>query len=577
MKKITTILAMTLAAATFAFAQETTTITFLETSDIHGAIAPWDYATDTYNDCGLEKVATVIKQQRQIDPELVLLDCGDNVQDNLIQEFRFEKIHPMVQALNSLNYDAWELGNHEFNFEFKSLQNIIKQNKATLVNANIYKKNGKRYFKPYIIKEVKGVKIAIIGLTAPHVPTWEAATPDHFRGMSFTTPMEETEKVLKEVMGKADLYVVLSHYGASGEYGTQGMTAVAEKFGKDVDIFFIGHAHETFARSFDNGTVMLEPGSKGSDLAKVTVELVKENGKWIKKSVKPEIIPIKKQNIEADPEMTALMKNLDEKSRAMSNMVVGKIADDFLPSLWWNGLEGIPTAIMQDTAMIDLINKVQMKETGADVSLAALFDSTSNLTKGDFRKRDGVKVYKYDNTLMSVNVTGAQLKKIMEKYAGNFFNQVKPGDVTVSFNENIRMYMYDMFAGVDYEINVSKPAGSRIENVMYKGAPLKDDQKLVLAVNNYRYGCILNDGFISSSDLIQSFNFAVRDLISDYVSGQGTIVPECDNNWKITGFDSNSEAAQKVYEAVRRGEIKIPTSSDGRTPNVKSLNVNMVK
>ncbi|MFR9254864.1 MAG: 5'-nucleotidase C-terminal domain-containing protein [Merdibacter sp.] len=111
-----------------------------------------------------------------------------------------------------------------------------------------------------------------------------------------------------------------------------------------------------------------------------------------------------------------------------------------------------------------------------------------NLTAGPFLHRDSVKIYKYDNTLFAVKVTGAQLKKIMEQQAGNFFNQYQPGDVTISFNPDIRMYNYDMFAGVNYEIDISKPEGSRIVNVTYQGEPLRDDQSLVLALNNYQYG-----------------------------------------------------------------------------------------
>lgn len=89
-----------------------------------------------------------------------------------------------------------------------------------------------------------------------------------------------------------------------------------------------------------------------------------------------------------------------------------------------------------------------MKESGADVSLAALFDASSNLTAGPFLHRDSVKIYKYDNTLFAVKVTGAQLKKNHGATSGKLFQSISPGDVTISFNPDIRMYNYDMFAGV---------------------------------------------------------------------------------------------------------------------------------
>jgi hypothetical protein len=241
----------------------------------------------------------------------------------------------------------------------------------------------------------------------------------------------------------------------------------------------------------------------------------------------------------------------------------------------------MPYAVLQDGPLIDLINKVQLEVTKADVSLAALFDVNSNLQKGDYKKKDGVKVYKYDNTLMAVNITGKELKAIMEEQAGKFFNQYKDGDVTISFNENIRLYNYDMFAGVEYQIDISKPIGQRIVNLTYKGAPLKEDEKLVLALNNYRYGGLSASGFISSDpeDVVYDSAAtadvpAVRDMISEYVASKGQLLPECDNNWEIIGYDFDYVGAEKVYEMIRKGDIKIPTSTDGRTSNIKAINMN---
>ncbi|MCI9610082.1 MAG: LysM peptidoglycan-binding domain-containing protein, partial [Oscillibacter sp.] len=206
------------------------------------------------------------------------------------------------------------------------------------------------------------------------------------------------------------------------------------------------------------------------------------------------------------------------------------------------------------------------------VSLAALFDSTSNLQEGPFLHRDSVKIYKYDNTLYGVKVTGKQMKAIMEEKAGNFFNQYQPGDVTISFNPNIRLYNYDMFAGLDYEIDISKPAGSRIQNVVYKGQPMKDDDTMILALNNYRYGGLVSAGLINEADVVYEGG-AVRDMITEYVESlEGPLMPEVDNNWKIVGADLDDPQKDLIYEKVRAGEIEIPTSEDGRTPNIASLN-----
>lgn len=558
--------------------REQVQITILETSDFHGTIAPWDYATDSSYDGGMAKAFSVIKQERAKDKDLILVDCGDTLQDNMIQEFRFDDIHPMIKAMNFMEYDAWELGNHEFNFEFEALQKAIGASKATVLGGNIYKQDGTRFVQPYIIKNVKGVRVAIFGIEAPHVNRWEASNPEHFDYMTFTSPMEETGKILDELEGKADIIIGLVHYGEDGEYGTDGMKAVAEKYGDRVDAFLIGHAHSTLSETLENGCILLEPGSKGTGVAKLTVTLERlvSGGKWKVVDKSGEILPVAKAKVEPDPELSKLMQYVHDKSREVANTVVGQVGADFLPSLNWKDLPGIPTAVLQDTAMMDLINKIQMEATGADVSLAALFDSRSNLPKGDFRKRDGVKIYKYDNTLMAVRITGKQLKAIMEQQAGNFFNQYTPGDVTISFSPKIRLYNYDMFAGVDYDIDISKPAGQRIVNVVYKGAPLHDSQELVLALNNYRYGGLSSAGKISDKpdDLVYNTGLAIRDLISDYVVKMGTIMPECDDNWHIIGADLNDPDAELIYQMVRDGALAIPVSEDGRTPNIAALNAN---
>lgn len=550
-------------------------ITVLQTSDFHGTIAPWDYATDSELDYGLTKVASVIREEREKDPDLLLLDTGDTIEANLVQEFRYDDIHPMIKAMNALDYDAWIIGNHEFNFEFETLLAAIDDSDADVLAGNIYKENGDRFVKPYTIKKVDGVRVGIIGITAPHVPAWEAANPEHFDNMIFTETEEELIKMLDEIEGKADVLIVAAHYGPDSEYNTAGMLELAEKYGDKIDAFLIGHAHALIEEVLPNGVIFLEPGERGEAVSKLVLNMKKVDGKWSVTSKTGELIPVDGENIEADAELAELMNYVHEESRTIANTIVGQVGEDFLPSLWWNDLEGIPTAIMQDTAMIDLINTIQLEESGADVSLAALFDSTSNLVEGDFRKRDGVKIYKYPNTLMAVKITGKQLKEIIELRAGSFFNEYKDGDVTISVSPDIRLYNYDMFAGVDYEINISKPLGSRIENILFEGKPLADDQELVLAMNNYRYGGLGGAGLISTDpdNLVYNSGLSIRELISDYVIEKGTIMADVDNNWKITGADLSHPEAEKTYDMVRDGTITIPYSEDGRTPNVKSLNI----
>lgn len=559
------IMAVSLAVPVFA-ADDVKTITVLQTSDLHGMVNPFDYAANKESKTSLAHAAAIIAAERKADPNLLLVDTGDTTQANYIQDFRDEDTNPIIDALNYLKYDAWTLGNHEFNFGFQYVTKEISQFNGVTLGGNMYK-DGKRFADAYKIFDVDGVKVAVFGLDAPHIPIWEKSDPTHYDNMTFTTPMEETGKVLDELEGKADVIIGSVHYGLDGEYGTEGMRAVAEKYGDRIDALFIGHAHSKVNETI-GGIPVLEPGSNGQYVSKVTLTVKKDGNGWTVTDAKGELLDC--SAVKPDAAFLARYKTLDEKSKALASKEIGQVGATFLDPVEF--LPGIPNAILQDNAVLDLINKVQMKNAGGDVSLAALFDSTSNLEKGPFLNRDGVKIYKYDNTLYGVKVTGKQLKAIMEKQAGNFFNQYQPGDVTISFDPNIRMYNYDEFAGVNYEIDISKPAGSRIQNVTYQGKPLADDQTLVLALNNYRYGGLVAAGLLNESDVVYEGG-AVRDMISDYVASlSGPLMPECDNNWKIVGADLNDPQRDLIYEKVRSGELQIPTSEDGRTPNVASLN-----
>ena len=547
--------------------EEGKTITILQTSDLHGMVNPFDYASNKENKTSMAHAAAIIKAEREADPDLLLLDTGDTTQANYIQSFLDEEPHPMIEAMNYLEYDAWTLGNHEFNFDFKYTTKEIEEFQGVTLGGNFYKADGTRWIDAYQIFEVDGVKVAVFGVDAPHIPQWEKSDPGHYDNMKITNPDEETGKILDELEGKADVIIGSIHYGLDGEYGVAGCREIAETYGDRMDALFIGHAHATVNETI-GGIPVLEPGSNGEFVSKVTLTLRADGDGWAVDKAEGELIDC--AEVTPDPEFLAEFKDLHEKSLELASREVGAVGKTFIDPLEF--LPGIPSAVLEDDAVTDLVNKVQMERAGADVSLAALFDATSNLQAGPFLHRDSVKIYKYDNTLYGVKVTGKQMKAIMEEKAGNFFNQYQPGDVTISFNPNIRLYNYDMFAGLDYEIDISKPAGSRIQNVVYKGQPLKDTDTMILALNNYRYGGLVSAGLINEADVVYEGG-AVRDMITEYVEAlDGPLMPEVDNNWKIVGADLDDPQKDLIYEKVRSGEIAIPTSEDGRTPNIASLN-----
>ena len=557
-------------------------ITILQTSDLHGRIYAYDYATDSVDsDAGLAKISSLIKRERELFPDAILIDCGDTIQDNSASLFHDLPLHPMIEVLNDLDYDVWTLGNHEFNFGLDIVEKNITGFKGVVLAANIYKEGSEdRYVEGWTIFDVDGIRVAVIGMIPPFVPVWEASTPSHFKGLEFKPVLEETQKALDELEGKYDVLIGAYHIGPDGEHGYDGVRAVAEAF-PQFDAILAGHAHATVNEEV-NGVRIIEPSKYGWALAKVQVKLDKEDDKWVVKEVTGENLETKP--IEEDPVILEDYEYVHETSEEEANKVVGKITGDFIESPdYITGkaeISTMPTAQIEDTAVIDLINEVQQYFAKSDVSSAALFNFGSNLLEGDFKKKDVAFIYKYDNTLMGVNITGENLLKYME-WSANYYNTCKDGDVTISFNPDVRGYNYDMFSGMTYEIDLSEPSGSRIKNVMIAGKPLDPEEVYKLSVNNYRFGTLLSLDLITNEDkyydAYEEFQDGgrIRDLIIRYTQEvkNGILEPTLDNNWKIDGVDLDSPYKEEIYELVREGVISIPTSEDGRTLNVEPLNI----
>lgn len=560
----------------------TVDITILQTSDMHGRIYAHDYATDSSDaDAGFAKIQTLIKAERAENDNVILMDCGDTLQDNSAELFNDLPVHPMVQAMNEMNYDIWTIGNHEFNFEKSFLEKNIAAFNGTVLSANVYKAGtDERWLDAYKIFEIDGVRVAVIGMLPPNIPLWEASAPSHFEGLEFTSTLEETGKVLKELDGKYDVLIGAYHVGPEGEHGYQGVEEIAENY-PEFDVIFSGHAHSKYTKEV-NGVQIIEPGAYGWALATADITVTKNANSYEVASVMVENLETK--DLDGDAEILDTFAFVHEESVTEANKVVGEITADFITRPDYitvkDEITTMPTSQIEDTAVIDLINDVQMFYTGADVSSAALFNFGSNLKQGDFKKKDVAFIYKYSNTLVGVNITGENLMKYME-WSANYYNTYKAGDMTVSFNPEVRGYNYDMFSGMTYDIDITKESGNRIQNVLIDGKAVEMDKTYKLAVNNYRFGTLMglelvtmDDKYYDSYETMQDAG-RIRDLIIKYTIEEkdGVLTPMVDHNWKIIGVSFNKSLQEKVFDLVRSGKISIPTSEDGRTKNVKALNI----
>ena len=552
-------------------------IQILATSDLHGKFYPYDYAINEESKSGsLTQIATAVKKYRT--DNTIIVDVGDTIQDNYSEMFFKDKIHPMMLAMNEIGYDIWAIGNHEFNYGVENLKNIMKQSTSKVLIGNLYNPDGTSFADSYTIIEKDGVKIGVIGMCTPNITKWDSV---NLKDYIVTDPVEETKKIVKDLRDKVDVLIATVHMGEENEYDVpnSGANDLANAC-PELDLIIAAHEHKLVEETYVNNVLIVENKSSGATMSKVNI--IVEKDKFGCKIVDRKAESIKISEYESDKELSKKLAPYNERAKKEANIIIGElIGGNLVPE---NEIAEIPQAQIEPTSLIDLINEVQMYYTDAQVSSAALFNIDANLEPGKIKKSDTSLIYKYGNTLYKVQMTGKQLKKYIE-WSANYYNTYNPKDLTISFNENVRGFNYDMFSGVDYQIDISEKPGNRIKNLKWTktGKEVKDDEVFVIAVNNYRvnthllsYGEIYEEGEELPKVLEIDVNGkigGVRELIGDYIKNVkgGKITPNNPKNWEIIGNNWDEEKHKKAVQMIREGKIKIPSSQDGRTPNVKSI------
>lgn len=549
---------------------EVVKITIIGTTDLHANIYNYSYEDGKEVDnLGMAKVYSVVKKIREENPNTLLIDNGDTIQGTILSDdlynFNLDLQHPVIDVMNFMGYDAMTLGNHEFNFGLDMVKKIQEEAEFPMLAANAkYKADASYLAKPYVIKEIGGIKVGILGLTNPNIPRWDGPK---VTDLEFDKPAVAAEKHIKEMKEKGvDLIFIASHISVEEEYvGTgDGAMELVEKF-PEVAGILSGHHHVAENRKIGN-TLIGAARNAGAQVVRFDFELTKKDNVWTIENSTVNVIDV--NAYEASQELKEYAKEYHDKTLEFLKDVIGTVSEDFAPP---SEIPGIPEAQLRDTGVIDLINNVQLKATGADVAGAALFASGSNLRKGPVTYASIFEIYKYPNTLVGVEVTGAELKAYME-WSAAYYNTFTPGDINISFNPKIRVYNYDMFQGVDYKVDISKPEGKRIIDLRFNGELLKDDDTIKLAINNYRYGGLKNMGIISGEPYFESDPKSLRSYIADFIAEIGTIEPDVDNNWEVIGADLNHPLRDYIIKEVKAGNIEIPKSEDGRTINVKAIN-----
>ena len=550
-------------------------IRILATSDLHGKMVPWSYAVNEKDDSGsAAQLASAIAEYRT--DRTVYVDAGDLIQDNSADLFIDDPVHPMVQALNRLGCDIWVTGNHEYDFDMETVRKTIRTLDALTLTGNVYLPDRSPLAPGWVILERDGIRLAFIGMESMNIARWNEK---NLAGCTVTDALDETRKIIDAIKGRYDVLIGVFHMTIDNECAVNntGVTDICNAC-PEFDVMISSHGHLRIPEMYINDVLVVQNAAYAKTMSMIDLVFEQQDGVWKLAERKPECIDI--GPYPCDPEFMKLFEPYHQRALRDAEIQIGNLRGG--PLAEENEVQDIPRPLIENTALIDFINRVQMYYSGAAVSATALFSLNANLHEGPVRKCDTALIYRYPNSLCKVSMTGRQLRKFME-YCAGFYNRFQPGDLTVSFNPQIKNYSYMMFSGVNYEINIAKETGSRIEHLTWPdGTPVRDDDRFEIAVNGYcANSYLLQEGeiFQKGEELpqlleadIHSEIGSIREMIGNYIQDvlHGDIRPAAFRNWRLTGTEWDKALHEKAMRLVNEGKLQIPAAEDG-TKNVRSI------
>ncbi|MBR3348444.1 MAG: 5'-nucleotidase C-terminal domain-containing protein, partial [Solobacterium sp.] len=539
-----------------------THLTLLVTSDLHGHLYPYNYMESKETKTGsLAQIAVAIK--KLYDPgHTILADCGDTVQDNFADLFLEDEIHPMMEGLNDIGYEIWTTGNHEYDFGTDILKRVISQFKGHALLGNVFDENGNRIAEPYVILNRAGVRVAVLSMVTPNIKEWDETL---LMGYTVTNPIDETRKLLKELEGKYDVLIGIHHMGFKDEFNVEGSGVVSYlKYFPEFDVVMAAHEHVLREGQLINGVLTAENMGSARSMFKITLDLEKSGEKWKVTDKRAEAVMM--QDFDPDPAFLEKYKGAHERALEKTRRVIGIIEGD-TPLAGVNPVESYASADFEPKPLITLLNRVLQYYAGVKVSCTALSKYRTNLQPGEVTISDAAWLFPYPNTINKIKMTGRQLRKFIE-YNAKYYQAFREGDLTLTINPEWAIYQHMFFSGVNFEINISKEPGHRIEKLTWPdGTPLKDEDEFPFAATSFCYATFLDSYgpvFSEEDGLPEMIEEGVRpdlsyypNMIIDYIEHvlKGNAAVENENNWKITGWSWDEALHQKALDYLANGWI----------------------
>ena len=566
-KNKTLFLSLMLMATMTINAQTTKTVRLkvIETSDVHGHFFPWDFMEGKPIKGTLTRANTYIKKVRQeYGDNLLLIDNGDILQGQPCVYWSNyvipEDENLAASVINYMKYDAETVGNHDIEPGHKVYDKWIREVRCPLLGANIVKeeyKNGEARpqhiytgLQPYSVHYKDGVKICVIGMLTPAIPNW--LNKSIWKGMEFeemTSCAKKWIKYIKETE-RPDLIFGLFHSGLNGgiktdEYEEDGTESVAKEV-PGFDIIFFGHDHQVHNEWITNKegkqVLCIDPSCYVKNVAEAEIELTYKNGRLTKKDIKGTIVNVQDEAIDEE-----MLNHFQPKIDAVKQYVGRKIGHFESPVYSRDGFFG-------NSAFTDLIHNLQIQISKADISFNAPLSFNSVIKAGDVTQADMFKLYRFENLMFMLRMTGEEVRKHLEYSYDMWTNTMtSPEDHALKLNDASKddqqrtgfqnfTFNFDSACGIDYEVDLTKPDGQKVKVLkMSNGEPFDEKKWYKVVMNSYRAnggGELLTVGAGIPKDSLESrviwhTDLDQRHYLTEEIRRMGNVNPQPNNNWRF--------------------------------------------
>ena len=543
------------------------TLSFIETSDVHGSFFPYDFTNRKPRVGSMARISSYVKQLRkQYGNNVVLLDNGDILQGQPTSYFynyvATNEPNIAAQVINYLGYDAETIGNHDIEPGHAVYDKWIKEVKCPVLACNVVNvKTGQPYTHPYAIIKRNGVKIAVLGMLTPAIPNW--LTENIWEGLRFDDMVKSAKKWMKIIQEKEhpDVVVGLFHSGREGgiktkDYEEDASCVVAQQV-PGFDIIMFGHDHTRFNQKIKNiegkEVLCIDPANNAMTVAQADLTLTLKNGKVADKQVTGTLVDVTKLPI--DEEYMAHFKPEIEKVNQYVDRIIGNIENTIYTRDSYFG----------SSAFNDFILNLELQITMADIAFNAPLQFDAAIKAGPVRVADMFNLYRFENQLYVMRMTGEEIRKHLEMSYDQWVNTMKSPDDHLLLLADTRgdaqrlgfknfTFNFDSAAGIDYVVDVTKPDGQKVKILrMSNGQPFDEHKWYTVAINSYRGnggGELLTKGAGIPKDSLNSriIYRSPRDqryYLMQEIEKMGTVAPKANNNWKFIPENWTKPAATR--------------------------------